>query len=72
MNLNDDQYSTQQEKLWYVITWVSDKVKNQILSYCLNNTVNLSDLITFKKLMWTSFEDSDQQGTAEITIHGLC
>ena len=72
MNLNDDQYSTQQEKLWYVITWVSDKVKNQILLYCLNNTVNLPDLTTFEKLMRTSFEDSDWQGTAEITIHGLC
>ena len=72
MNLNDDQYSTQQEKLWYAITWVSDKAKNQVLLYCLNNTVNLSDLITFEKLMRTFFGDSDRQGTAEITIHGLC
>ena len=72
MNLNNDQYYTQQEKLWYVITWVSDKVKNQVLPYCLNNTVNLSDLTAFKKLMRTSFEDSDWQGTAETTIHELC
>ena len=59
MNLNDDQYSTQQEKLWYAMTQVSDKVKNQVLLYCLNNTVNLSDLAAFEKLMRTSFEDSD-------------
>ena len=72
MNLNDDQYFTQQEKLWYAITWVSGKAKNQVLLYCLNNTVNLSDLTAFEKLMWTSFEDSDWQGTAEITIHELC
>ena len=72
MNLNNDQYFTQQEKLWYAMTQVSDKVKNQVLLYCLNNTVNLSDLTAFKKLMWTSFEDSDRQGTAETTIHELC
>ena len=72
MNLNNNQYFTQQEKLWYIITWVSDKAKNQILLYCLNNTVNLSDLTAFKKLMRTSFEDSDWQGTAETTIHRLC
>ena len=72
MNLNDNQYSTQQEKLWYAMTQVSDKVKNQVLLYCLNNTVNLSDLTAFKKLMQTSFGDSDWQGTAETTIHGLC
>ena len=71
MNLNDDQYSTQQEKLWYAITRVSDKAKNQVLLYCLNNTVNLSDLTAFEKLMWTSFGNSDRQGTAETTIHGL-
>ena len=59
MNLNDNQYLTQQEKLWYAITRVSDKVKNQVLPYCLNNTVNLSDLAVFEKLMRTSFEDSD-------------
>ena len=51
---------------------MSDKVKNQILLYCLNNTVNLSDLTAFEKLMRTFFEDSDWQGTAEITIHELC
>ena len=72
MNLNNDQYSTQQEKLWYAMTWVSGKVKNQVLLYCLNNTVNLPDLTAFEKLMRTSFEDSDWQGIAEITIHGLC
>ena len=71
INLNNDQYSAQQEKLWYVMTWVSDKVKNQVLFYCLNNTVNLSDLTAFKKLMRTSFEDSDWQGITEITIHEL-
>ena len=63
---------TKQEKLWYAITRVSDKVKNQVLLYCLNNTVNLSDLTAFKKLMRTSFEDSDWQGTAETTIYELC
>ena len=72
INLNNDWYFTQQEKLWYVITQVSDKVKNQVLLYCLNNTVNLSDLTAFEKLMRTSFGDSDWQGTAEITIHELC
>ena len=71
MNLNDDQHFTQQEKLWYAMTQLSDKVKNQVLLYCLNNTVNLPDLITFEKLMRTSFEDSDWQGTAEITIYGV-
>ena len=71
MNLNDNQYLTQQEKLWYAMTWVSDKAKNQVLPYCLNNTVNLSDLTAFEKLMRTSFEDSDWQGTAETTIHEL-
>ena len=59
MNLNNDQYPTQQEKLWYAMTQVSGKAKNQVLLYCLNNTVNLSDLTTFEKLMRTSFEDSD-------------
>ena len=54
------------------MTWVSDKAKNQVLLYCLNNTVNLSDLAAFEKLMRTSFEDSDWQGTAETTIHRLC
>ena len=54
------------------MTQVSDKAKNQILLYCLNNTVNLSDLITFEKLMRTFFEDSNWQGTAKITIHELC
>ena len=72
INLNNNQYLTQQEKLWYAITWVSDKAKNQVLLYCLNNTVNLSDLAAFEKLMQTTFGDSDWQGTAEITIHGLC
>ena len=72
MNLNNDWYLTQQEKLWYAITQVSDKAKNQVLLYCLNNTVNLLDLITFEKLMRTFFEDSDWQGITEITIHELC
>ena len=72
INLNNDQYLTQQEKLWYAMTQVSDKVKNQVLPYCLNNTINLSDLTAFEKLMRTSFEDSDWQGTAETTIHELC
>ena len=71
MNLNNNQYFTQQEKLWYAMTWVSDKVKNQVLLYCLNNTVNLSDLTAFEKLMRTFFGDSDWQGTAETTIHEL-
>ena len=28
MNLNNNQYLTQQEKLWYAMTQVSDKAKN--------------------------------------------
>ena len=54
------------------MTRVSDKAKNQVLLYCLNNIINLSDLAAFEKLMRTSFEDSDWQGTAETTIHRLC
>ena len=48
-----------------------DKVKDQILSYCIDNTVNLTDLSAFKKLMKNVFKDSDWQGTAQITIQWL-
>ena len=62
--MNIDHYSLPLNKLWYIITWVTGKVKNQILSYCIDNTVNLTDLTTFKELMQNAFKDSDWQGTA--------
>ena len=34
-------------------------VKDQILLYCIDNTVNLTDLITFKELIQNAFKDSD-------------
>ena len=51
---------------------MSDKVKDQILSYCINNTVNLTDLSAFKELMKNAFRDPDWQGTAQIIIQWLC
>ena len=57
--MNADYYSLSQNKLWYVITQVIDKAKDQILLYCINNTVNLTDLTAFKELMQNAFEDSD-------------
>ena len=54
-----DYYSLPQNKLWYVITWVTDKTKDQILLYCISNTVNLTDLTVFKELMQNTFRDSD-------------
>ena len=47
---------------------MSDKAKDQILPYCIDNTVDLTDLSAFKELMKNVFEDSDWQGTAQITI----
>ena len=70
--MNADCYPSSQDKLWYTITWVSDKVKDQILPYCIDNTVDLTDLSAFKKLMKNMFKDSDWQGTAQITIQQLC
>ena len=52
-------YSLSQNKLWYIITWVTDKIKDQILLYYIDNTVNLTDLTTFKELMQNVFKDSD-------------
>ena len=71
MRMNADQYSSTQDKLWYTITKVTDKVKDQILLYCIDNTVDLADLSAFEKLMQNSFEDSDWQGTAQTTIQWL-
>ena len=59
MMMNADHYSLPQNKLWYTITWVTDKVKDQVLLYCIDNTVNLTDLTAFKELMQNAFEDSD-------------
>ena len=70
--INADHYSLSQNKLWYVITWVTDKVKDQVLLYCIDNTVNLTDLTAFEELMQNAFKDSDQQNTAQITIQWLC
>ena len=64
MMMNADHYSLSQNKLWYIITQVTDKAKDQILSYCINNTVNLTDLTVFKELIQNAFEDSDWQSTA--------
>ena len=70
--MNADHYSLSQNKLWYVITQLIDKVKDQILLYCIDNTVNLTDLTAFEELMQNAFEDPDWQGTAQITIQWLC
>ena len=59
MMINADHYSLSQNKLWYTITQVIDKAKDQILSYCINNTVNLTDLTAFEELMQNAFKDSD-------------
>ena len=64
MMMNADYYSLSQNKLWYTITQVTDKVKDQILLYCIDNTVNLTDLTAFKELMQKIFKDSDWQKTA--------
>ena len=60
MRMNADRYPSTQDKLWYTITRITDKAKNQVLLYCISNTVNLADLSAFKELMQNSFEDSDQ------------
>ena len=55
------------------MSWLKCLIKSRTRSYLtVWITLNLSDLITFEKLMWTSFEDSDWQGTTKITIHELC
>ena len=59
MMMNADRYPSSQDKLWYTITRVSDKAKDQILSYCIDNTVNLTDLSAFENLMKNAFEDPD-------------
>ena len=59
MMMNTDCYSLSQNKLWYIITWVTDKIKDQILLYYIDNTINLTDLTTFKELMQNAFKDSD-------------
>ena len=69
--MNTDHYSLSQNKLWYIITWVTDKAKDQVLLYCIDNTVNLTDLTAFKELMQNAFEDSDWQSTAQITNQWL-
>ena len=69
--MNTDCYSTTQDKLWYAITQITDKVKNQILLYCIDNTVDLTDLSVFEKLMQNFFKDFDQQNTAQIIIQWL-
>ena len=69
--MNADRYPLSQDKLWYTITWVSGKAKDQVLSYCIDNTVDLTDLSAFENLMKNVFEDSDRQGTAQTTIQQL-
>ena len=59
MRMNVNCYSLTQDKLWYTITKVTDKVKDQVLLYCIDNTVDLTDLSAFEELMQNSFEDSD-------------
>ena len=72
MMMNADHYSLSQNKLWYTITRVTGKAKDQVLLYCIGNTVNLTDLTAFEELMQNAFEDPDWQGTAQITIQRLC
>ena len=71
MRMNADHYPSTQDKLWYAITRVTGKAKDQILLYCISNTVDLADLSAFEELMQNSFGDSDQQGTAQTTIQRL-
>ena len=68
MRMNADRYSSTQDKLWYTITRVTGKAKDQVLPYCIDNTVDLADLSTFEELMQNSFGDPNQQGTAQTTI----
>ena len=72
MRMNTDHYPLTQDKLWYTITRVTGKAKDQVLPYCIGNTVDLADLSAFEELMQNFFEDSDQQGTAQTTIQRLC
>ena len=51
---------------------MSGKAKDQVLSYCIDNTVNLTDLSAFENLMKNVFGDPDWQGTAQTTIQRLC
>ena len=67
MMMNTDHYSSTQDKLWYTITRVTGKAKDQVLPYCIGNTVDLTDLSAFEKLMQNSFKDPDRQGTAQTT-----
>ena len=57
--MNADHYSLPQDKLWYTITQVTGKAKDQVLLYCIDNTVNLINLTAFKELMQNAFEDPD-------------
>ena len=72
MMMNADHFSLSQDKLWYAITRVTGKAKDQVLLYCIGNTVNLTDLTAFEELMQNAFEDPDWQGTAQTTIQWLC
>ena len=72
MRMNADHYLSTQDKLWYTITRVTGKAKDQVLLYCIGNTVDLTDLSAFEELMQNSFGDSDRQGTAQTTIQRLC
>ena len=69
--MNADHYSSTQDKLWYTITRVTDKAKDQVLLYCISNTVDLADLSAFEELMQNFFGDPDWQGTAQTTIQRL-
>ena len=57
--MNADRYPSSQDKLWYTITQVSGKAKDQVLSYCIDNTADLTDLSAFEDLMKNAFEDPD-------------
>ena len=70
--MNADRYPSTQDKLWYAITRVTGKAKDQVLLYCIGNTVDLTDLSAFEELMQNSFGDPDWQGTAQTTIQQLC
>ena len=59
MRINADRYPSTQDKLWYAITRVTGKAKDQVLLYCIGNTVDLADLSAFEELMQNSFEDPD-------------
>jgi hypothetical protein len=71
MSMNADRFPLPQDKLWYAVTRVSGKAKDQVLPYCVGSSVNLTNLAAFEELMQNAFGDPDRRGTAQTTIQHL-